>query len=289
MRGRRGLPLTLPTGGLTANVGSAIVNVGIPALRADLRTDDAQTGLVVGARIPFYALLLPAGARLGGVRGYRSAHLLGVPAFTAPSPACGRAPNAPVLVLARAVREAGAALMVPQVFTGIQLDFTGATRARAPGTYAVTLSAGAAPGWVLGGLPAPPTCLPRRPGRVPVHRDVDGLRRRGGHHLTGAGVPVTLTVEPGPVHAPSRARGTCPATGGGSRRERLLRLPSPGWWAARGPDPRGGPCAGPRRRPARRPPALRGNGSARGGHRSPGGRRPSRPAALSVAAPTIRS
>ncbi|MDT9680715.1 hypothetical protein RND61_01220 [Streptomyces sp. TRM76323] len=59
-RGRRDLPLTLPTGGLTANVGSATVYVGIPALRADLRTDDARTEPAVGARIPYYALL-PAG------------------------------------------------------------------------------------------------------------------------------------------------------------------------------------------------------------------------------------
>ncbi|MDT9680716.1 hypothetical protein RND61_01225 [Streptomyces sp. TRM76323] len=131
-------------------------------------------------------------------------------------------------ILARAVRDAGAALMVPQVLTGIRLGFTGAARARALGRCAVTLSAGTVPGRVLGGLPAPPTCLPRRPGRVPVLRDVDALRRRGGHHLAGAGVLVTPTVEPWPVRAPPRARGTCPATGGGSRLERLLRLPSPG-------------------------------------------------------------
>lgn len=152
LHGRRGLLLTLLAGQLMANVDSSIVNVGIPALRADLHTDGAQTELVVGVYILFYALLLPAGARLGDARGYRSAYILGVFVFTASSLVCGLAPNALVLILARAVQGASAALMVPQILTGIQLGFTGAARARALGLYAVTLSAGAVLGQILGGL-----------------------------------------------------------------------------------------------------------------------------------------
>ncbi|WP_187645362.1 MFS transporter [Streptomyces sp. TRM49041] len=152
LRGRHGLLLTLLAGQLMANVDSSIVNVGIPALRADLHTDGAQTELIVGVYILFYALLLPAGARLGGMRGYRSAYILGVLMFTASSLVCGLAPSAPVLILARAVQGASAALMVPQILTGIQLAFTGAARTRALGLYAVTLSAGAVLGQILGGL-----------------------------------------------------------------------------------------------------------------------------------------
>jgi MFS family permease len=42
--------------------------------------------------------------------------------------------------------------MVPQVLTGIQLNFSGAARSRALGFYAVALSTGAVAGQVLGGV-----------------------------------------------------------------------------------------------------------------------------------------
>jgi Major Facilitator Superfamily len=72
--------------------------------------------------------------------------------FTATSLICGLAPTAPILILARVAQGVGAALMVPQVLTGIQLNFTDAARTRAIALYSVALSIGAVAGQVLGGV-----------------------------------------------------------------------------------------------------------------------------------------
>jgi MFS family permease len=54
-----------------------------------------------------------------------------------------------VLVAARIAQGCGAALMVPQVLSGIQLNLDGPARARALSRYAVALAAGAVLGGVL--------------------------------------------------------------------------------------------------------------------------------------------
>jgi MFS family permease len=72
--------------------------------------------------------------------------------FTFASLACALAPDSQVLVAFRLVQGAGAALLIPQVFSLIQLRFTGQARARALSAYAAVLSAGAVAGLVLGGL-----------------------------------------------------------------------------------------------------------------------------------------
>ena len=99
-----------------------------------------------------YAVLLATSARLGEARGYRRMFLAGLAGFTAASLACGLAPGAVVLVIARIVAGAAAALMAAQVLTGIQVGFGGRARARALGLYALALSAGAVAGQSLGGL-----------------------------------------------------------------------------------------------------------------------------------------
>src|SRR5215207_3640214 len=149
---RYGLLLVLLAGQLMANMDSAIVNVAAPAMRADLGATGGQLELIVAIYLLTYALLLPGGARLGDMRGYRTAYLGGVSIFTVASVVCGLAPDPVVLIVARAVQGVGAALMVPQILTGIQVAFTGEARVRALGLYAVTLSAGAVLGQVAGGL-----------------------------------------------------------------------------------------------------------------------------------------
>lgn len=72
--------------------------------------------------------------------------------FTAASLACGLAPAAVWLVLARVLQGAAAALMASQVLTGIQLNFDGAARGRALGWYAAVLAGSAVVGQILGAL-----------------------------------------------------------------------------------------------------------------------------------------
>ena len=55
-------------------------------------------------------------------------------------------------MVARFVQGAGAALMVPQVLSGIQLHFEGRDRLKALGYFSIALSGGAVAGQVLGGV-----------------------------------------------------------------------------------------------------------------------------------------
>lgn len=135
-----------------ANVDTAIANIAAPSLRADLGASRGESGLVVSGYVVAYAVLLVTGARLGATHGHRRILTLGLSVFTAASLACAVAPGPLVLIIARVVQGAGAALMVPQVLSGIQLHFTGRRRSTALGYYAVALSAGAVAGQCLGGV-----------------------------------------------------------------------------------------------------------------------------------------
>jgi MFS family permease len=135
-----------------AQADATIANVAAPSMRADLGTSGAQLELVIGGYLIAFAMLLIAGARLGQAHGYRRVFLLGVGVFTGASLLCGLAPDPIVLIAARILQGAGAALMFPQTLTGIQLSFSGAERARAIGLYALALSGGAVAGQILGGV-----------------------------------------------------------------------------------------------------------------------------------------
>jgi MFS family permease len=134
------------------NVDVAIANIATPSIHATLGATGGMLELVVSGYTLAYAAALVTSARLGEARGYRQMFLLGLAIFTVGSLACGLAPGALELVLARFVAGAGAALMAAQVLTGIQLNFSGALRTRALGWYALALSAGAVAGQSLGGL-----------------------------------------------------------------------------------------------------------------------------------------
>jgi MFS family permease len=135
-----------------AQADATIANLAAPSIHADLRTSGAELELVVGGYLIAFAVLLITGARAGQTHGYRQVFLLGAGVFTGASLLCGLAPGPVVLIVARVVQGAGAALMFPQTLTGIQLSFEGAKRARAIGLYAIALSSGAVAGQVLGGV-----------------------------------------------------------------------------------------------------------------------------------------
>src|SRR5260370_21804733 len=94
--------------------------------------------------------------------GRRRAYLAGVLISTTASLACALAPDIQALIAFRLVQGAGAAVLVPQVFSIIQLTFTGPARARALSAYAAVLSAGAA------GPPRRAVLVSAPPGRAAV-------------------------------------------------------------------------------------------------------------------------
>jgi MFS family permease len=129
-----------------------VTNVAMPSIAASLHASGASLQLVVGGYTIAYAMLLITGARLGDRYGRRRTYLAGVLIFTAASLACALAPDSQALIAFRLVQGAGAAVLVPQVFSIIQLNFTGPARVRALSAYAAVLSAGAVTGLVLGGV-----------------------------------------------------------------------------------------------------------------------------------------
>lgn len=135
-----------------AQADATIANVATPAIRTGLGASDAAAELVIGGYLVTFAVLLITGARLGQIRGYKQLFLLGVAVFGLSSLAGGLAPNPTVLVLARIIQGAGAALMYPQALTGVQLNYTGAARARAISLFAIALAGGAILGQIVGGV-----------------------------------------------------------------------------------------------------------------------------------------
>jgi MFS family permease len=150
---RRGWVLTSLLGGMfMGNVDIAVVNVAIPSIREHLHASGGSADLIVSGYTLAYATLLITGARLGDVRGRRRTYIIGLAVFTLFSLACGLAPDTITLVFARIVQGIGAALMVPQVLTGIQLNFQGAALRRALGAYTGVLGASSVVGQALGGI-----------------------------------------------------------------------------------------------------------------------------------------
>jgi MFS family permease len=129
-----------------------VVNVALPTIGTELHASGAALQLVTGGYTIAYAMLLVTGARLGDRYGRRRMYTLGVAVFTAASLTCGFAPTVAVLVAARFVQGAGAAMLVPQIISVIQTRFAGAARARALSAYTVVLSAGSVVGLALGGV-----------------------------------------------------------------------------------------------------------------------------------------
>ncbi|QIS19965.1 MFS transporter [Nocardia terpenica] len=129
-----------------------IVNVAMPAIGHTLHASGASLQLVVGGYTIAYAMLLITGARLGDLYGRRRMYLVGAVVFTAASLVCGFAPTIYVLIIFRFIQGAGAAVMVPQIISVIQVQFTGRARATALSVYAVVLSTGQVIGVLLGGV-----------------------------------------------------------------------------------------------------------------------------------------
>jgi MFS family permease len=150
---RAGLLLTIIlTGQFMALLDVFIVNVAAPTIRTDLHASGAGLQLVIAGYSIAYAVLLITGARLGGLLGHRRLFLAGLALFTASSLACGLAGSSGELIGFRFVQGAGSALMIPQVLSLLQLNFSGEARTRAMSVYSAVIASGAALGQSLGGV-----------------------------------------------------------------------------------------------------------------------------------------
>jgi EmrB/QacA subfamily drug resistance transporter len=129
-----------------------VVNVAAPSLQHDLGASEAGVELIVGGYGFAYASGLITGGRLGDILGHRRLFLIGMLAFTVASLLCGLAGSTTVLVVARILQGASAAVMVPQMLALINVLFPIHERAKAMAAFGATIGLGSVAGQVLGGV-----------------------------------------------------------------------------------------------------------------------------------------
>ena len=129
-----------------------VVNVALPDIQADLHTGSAATEWIVAGYGLAFAVLIITGGRLGDRFGRRRLFSTGLALFVLASALCGLATSPAMLVAARIVQGAGAALISPNVLAIIGICFTGPARVRAITIYGMVMGLAAAGGQLLGGL-----------------------------------------------------------------------------------------------------------------------------------------
>src|SRR2546429_6610359 len=150
-RARWVMLIVLLCGQFMALLDVPVVNVAMPTIGRSLHASGAELQLVVAGYTVSCAMALITGARMGDLYGRRRMFLIGVLVFTVASLTCGIAPGIEILIAARFVQGAGAAAMMPQIMSVIQVRFSGAARARALSAYTAVLSSGFVAGQVIGG------------------------------------------------------------------------------------------------------------------------------------------
>ncbi|WP_075258207.1 MFS transporter [Herbaspirillum camelliae] len=128
-----------------------VVNVAIPSMRAGLGASFAQIGFIVAGYELAFGVLLITGGRLGDLFGRRRLFVVGMAGFTLASALCGLVPSAGFLIGARVLQGLAAALLFPQVYASIRVNFEGDDSRRAFGLLGMTLGLAAIAGQVLGG------------------------------------------------------------------------------------------------------------------------------------------
>ncbi len=131
----------------------SIVNVALPSIERQLRMpSDAVQWVVTGYAISFGGLLI-LGGRAADLFGRRRMFVAGLVAFSLASLAGGLAQDPVLLITARVVQGAGAAIVAPAALSLIITGFPeGPERTRAIGLYGAVSSVGFVAGQVLGGV-----------------------------------------------------------------------------------------------------------------------------------------
>ena len=149
-----GLLIATSFGFAVVQLDVTIVNVALPQIASRLHAGVAGLQWVVDAyTLSFAALLISAGVA-GDRLGSRRAYLAGFVIFTAASVVCGLAPSIGVLIAARALQGAGAALLVPTSLSILNHSAADdpALRARMVGFWTAAGGVSIAAGPVAGGF-----------------------------------------------------------------------------------------------------------------------------------------
>jgi EmrB/QacA subfamily drug resistance transporter len=130
-----------------------IVNIALPSAQADLGFDpDSRQWVITAYALAFGSLLL-LGGKISDLVGRKWTFIAGLGGFAGASAIGGAAPSFEVLVGARALQGAFAALLAPAALSIVTTTFTDPDeRGKAFGIYGALATAGAAVGLLLGGF-----------------------------------------------------------------------------------------------------------------------------------------
>ncbi|KOT55032.1 MULTISPECIES: MFS transporter [Streptomyces] len=133
-------------------VDATIVNIAIPSIQRDTGASFGAIQWITAGYALAFAVGLITGGRLGDIHGRRRLFLLGMGGFTAASALCGLAAGPDMLIAARVLQGAMAALMVPQVLAIIHVTFPPHERGKVFGMFGAVVGLGAVCGPLIGAL-----------------------------------------------------------------------------------------------------------------------------------------
>ena len=140
-------------------VDASIVNVALPSIQHSLHFSQQNLQWVASGYILTYGGFLLLGGRLGDLLGRRRMLIAGLAVFALASLAGGLASTSGMLVAARLVQGAGAALMAPAALSALTTSFReGSDRNAALGAW------GAISGMAAAAACSSGVCFPRAPG-----------------------------------------------------------------------------------------------------------------------------
>nr|WP_314267626.1 MFS transporter [uncultured Moellerella sp.] len=128
-----------------------VVNVAIVTIERSLKVSLSELTLIlVGYELAF-GLLLITGGRLGDIYGRKRLYQVGMACFTIASILCALSPSALLLNIGRFIQGLAAALLFPQVYASIRLNFDQQQAKKVFGYLGMSLGLAAIAGQTLGG------------------------------------------------------------------------------------------------------------------------------------------
>ena len=138
-------------GGLMAALDTLVVSTALSTIRLHLHASVEQLEWTVNAYNLSFAVLLITAAALGDRFGRRNLFATGLGLFAAASAACALAPNVGLLIAARTVQGAGAALIMPLGLALLSEAFPAEKRGAAIGIFSAITGLAVASGPLVGG------------------------------------------------------------------------------------------------------------------------------------------
>jgi EmrB/QacA subfamily drug resistance transporter len=134
-----------------ASLDATVVGIALPSISRSFHVGVGSLQWVVTGYSLTLASFILVGGSLGDRMGRRRIFSIGVAWFALASAVCGLAPNAPLLILARAVQGVGGALLTPASLAIIQASFRPDDRSRAIGAWSGLGGLATAAGPLVGG------------------------------------------------------------------------------------------------------------------------------------------